>query len=90
MPTIKSAKKRVKTTIKKTKINNRWKEKLKDEKRNLEELIEEGNLEEAEEQYKETVKIIDKCVNKNIIHQNKGNRKKSQYAKKINKLKENN
>ncbi len=87
MPTIKSAKKRVKTTEKKTKINDRWKEKLKTEIKNYKNVIEKGDFEEAEKQYKTTVKVIDKCVNKNIHHKNKAARLKSRFTKMLNKLK---
>ena len=89
MPIIESAKKRVRTAKKKEEVNREWKDMLKDAIKNFEEIIEAGNIEEAEEQIKETKSIIDKAANKNIIHKNKAARKKSQLEKKLNDLKEN-
>ncbi len=87
MPIIKSAKKRVKVTEKKTKINKQWKEKYKNAIRDFKEVIDEGNIEEAEEQLKETKRIIDKTADRGLIHKNKANRKKSQFAKMLNEIK---
>lgn len=89
MPIIESAKKRVRTAEKKEEINREWKNMLKDAIKNFEEIIEEGNVEKAEEKIKETKSIIDKAANKNIIHKNKAARKKSQLENKLNNLKEN-
>lgn len=86
MPIIKSAKKRVKTTKKKTEINKKWKDKLKNSIKEFENLIEEGKVEEAREQLKETKSIIDKSTNKNIIHKNNAARKKSKLTKMLNKI----
>lgn len=86
MPIIKSAKKRVKTTKKKTEINKKWKDKLKNSIKEFENLIEEGKVEEAREQLKETKSIIDKSTKKNIIHRNNAARKKSKLTKMLNKI----
>ncbi len=86
MPIIKSAKKRVKTTEKKTALNRKWKDYLKDSIKDFEKIVEEGNTEEAETQLKETFKAIDKSVNKNIIHKNNAARKKSRLTKMLNNL----
>ena len=86
MPTIESAKKRVKTAAKKEKINKKWKEKLKNSIKEMEDIIEAGDSEQAQDQLAETYKIIDKAVTKNIIHKNKANRKKSRLAKRVKQL----
>ena len=87
MPIIKSAKKRVKVTEKKTKINKQWKEKYKNAIRDFKEVIDEGNKEKAEDQLQETVKVIDKTASRGLIHKNKASRKKSQFAKMVNEIK---
>ncbi|MFW5891513.1 MAG: 30S ribosomal protein S20 [bacterium] len=86
MPIIKSAKKRVKVTEKKTIQNREWKDKLKNSIKDLEKLIESGEKEAAAEQLKETKRVIDKAVSRNIIHKNNAARKKSRLTKKVNKL----
>ncbi|MFW5996209.1 MAG: 30S ribosomal protein S20 [Halanaerobiaceae bacterium] len=88
MPIIESAKKRVRVTEKKTKVNKWWKERLKNAIKDFEEVIEEGDIEKAEAQYQETQKIVDKAASKGIIHENNAAHKKSRFAKMINELKE--
>ncbi len=87
MPIIKSAKKRVKTTEKRTALNRKWKDEYKTAIRDFKEVIDEGNVEKAEAQLKETIKIIDKTAAKGIIHKNKASRKKSQFTKMFNEIK---
>ncbi len=41
---------------------------------------------DAEKVYRETVKIIDKAVNKNLIHKNTGARRKAQVTRHLNSL----
>ncbi len=86
MPIIKSAKKRVKVTEKKTAQNREWKDKLKNSIKDLEKIIESGDKEAAAEQLKETKRVIDKAVSRNIIHKNNAARKKSRLTKKVNNL----
>ncbi|MEJ6951121.1 30S ribosomal protein S20 [Natronospora cellulosivora (SeqCode)] len=86
MPIIKSAKKRVKIAAKKTERNREWKNKLKSSIKAFENLVNEGNKAEAENQLKETVKIIDKASNHGIIHKNNAARKKSRLTKMLNNI----
>jgi small subunit ribosomal protein S20 len=86
MPIIKSAKKRVKVTEKKTAQNREWKDKLKNSIKDLEKIIESGDKEAAAEQLKETKRVIDKAVSRNILHKNNAARKKSRLTKKVNNL----
>ena len=86
MPIIKSAKKRVKTTEKKTAQNKEWKLRLKDAIKNMEKAVEAGDKEAAAEQLKETKKVIDKAVTRNILHKNNAARKKSRLTKMYNNM----
>ncbi|MGM0498662.1 MAG: 30S ribosomal protein S20 [Bacillota bacterium] len=86
MPIIKSAKKRVKTIEKKTAQNRKWKNRLKDAIKNMEKAVEAGDSEAAAEQLKETKKVIDKAVTRNIIHKNNAARKKSRLTKMYNNM----
>lgn len=86
MPIIKSAKKRVKITEKKTAQNKEWKLRLKDAIKNMEKAVESGDKETAAEQLKETKKVIDKAVTRNIIHKNNAARKKSRLTKMYNNM----
>lgn len=56
---------------------------MKESIKEIEDLLETGELEKAEEKLPEAYKAIDKAAKKNIIHGNKANRKKSQLAQKI-------
>ncbi|MFW6230067.1 MAG: 30S ribosomal protein S20 [Halanaerobium sp.] len=86
MPIIKSAKKRVKTTEKKTAQNREWKDRLKNAIKDMEKAVEAGDKEAAAEQLKETKKVIDKAVTRNIIHKNNAARKKSSLTKMYNNM----
>ncbi|PTW01284.1 small subunit ribosomal protein S20 [Halanaerobium saccharolyticum] len=86
MPIIKSAKKRVKTTEKKTAQNREWKDRLKNVIKDMEKAVEAGDKEAAAEQLKETKKVIDKAVTRNIIHKNNAARKKSRLTKMYNNM----
>lgn len=86
MPIIKSAKKRVKTTEKKTAQNREWKDRLKNAIKDMEKVVEAGDKEAAAEQLKETKKVIDKAVTRNIIHKNNAARKKSRLTKMYNNM----
>ncbi|MFW5979128.1 MAG: 30S ribosomal protein S20 [Halanaerobium sp.] len=86
MPIIKSAKKRVKVTEKKTAQNKEWKERLKNAIKDMEKAVEAGDKEAAAEQLKETKKVIDKAVTRNILHKNNAARKKSRLTKMYNNM----
>ena len=86
MPIIKSAKKRMRVTKKKTAQNKRWKESVKNTIKNFEVAVEEGNKEEAEELLREAKKIIDKAAQRGIFHKNNAARKKSRLSKMYNEL----
>ncbi len=86
MPIIKSAKKRVKVAEKKTIVNRKWKNELKNTIKEFEKVVELGDKEQAEEQLRETKKIIDKSASKGIIHKNNAARKKSRLTRMLNNM----
>ena len=79
MPNIKSAKKRVIVTEKKTLANKMFVTSLKTMK-----AVSENNTELAQKTYKDAVKKLDQAVAKGHLHKNAAARKKSQFTKKLN------
>ncbi len=86
MPNIKSAKKRVRVTEKKTLINLSHKTALKTAIKKFEAAVEAGDRDNAKVLFNEAVKKLDQSVNRNILHKNNAARKKSQLALKLAKL----
>ncbi len=84
MPNIKSAKKRVLITEKKTLRNNMIKSAYKTSIKNFEEAIEAGKLDEAKSLFSEATKKIDQACSKGVIVKNTAARKKSALSKKLN------
>ncbi len=84
MPNIKSAKKRVIVTEKKTLQNKMFKSAFKTIVKKYETAVATGDLETAQKLYREVVKVVDKAVAKNIIHKNTAARKKSRFTKMLN------
>lgn len=79
----KSAKKRIRTSERKRKINQMAESKVKTLYKKT---LSSKNKEEVEKLYKEAVAIIDKNTNKGRLHGNTAGRKKSQLTKHLNKL----
>ncbi len=86
MPNIKSAKKRVKVTEKKTLINLSHKTALKTAIKKFEAAVTAGDKENAAALFNEAVKKLDQSASCGIIHKNNAARKKSQLALKLAKL----
>ncbi|MCI8404628.1 MAG: 30S ribosomal protein S20 [Clostridia bacterium] len=86
MPNIKSAKKRVRVTEKKTLINLSHKTALKTAIKKFEAAVAAGDKDNAKVLFNEAVKKLDQSVNRNILHKNNAARKKSQLALKLAKL----
>lgn len=84
MPNIKSAKKRVLTTKKKTLRNNMIKSEYKTSIKKFESALESGNIEEAKTLLSQATKKIDQACSKGVIVKNTAARKKSNLAKKLN------
>lgn len=86
MPNIKSAKKRVKVTKKKTLINQMHRTALKTAIKKAEAAIASGDKEESRAAFNAAVKKLDQSVSQGILHKNAVARKKSQLALKLAKL----
>ena len=84
MPNIKSAKKRVKVTEKKTLQNKMFKSAMKTEIKKYNAAVASGDLEAAQAAYKTATKKIDVAAAKGIIHKNAAAHKKSQFTKTLN------
>lgn len=88
MPNIKSAKKRVLVTEKKTRQNKAIKSALKTSIKKFLTAVNAGDKETATALYPETVSAIDSAVTKGILHKNNANNKKAKLAKKLASLSE--
>jgi small subunit ribosomal protein S20 len=80
MPIIKSAKKKLRGDIKKTRNNQKY---IRLYKKTLKDFFKKKTA--KREQLKKVYSILDKAVKKNIIHKNKASRLKSRAAKLIKK-----
>lgn len=83
MPNIKSAKKRVLVTEKKTEVNKSIKSALKTQIKKFLAAVNAGNKEQANALYPATISAIDSAVSKGILHKNNANNKKAKLAKKL-------
>lgn len=77
MPIIKSAKKRVKQTQKRTIRNFVQRRRLHDVQKEFYALIKDKDAKGAEKMLPAVFKVIDTCTKKNIIHKNRAARLKS-------------
>jgi len=84
MANIKSAKKRIKVTEKKTAINRRIKDGLKQVLKDLDQAIAENDLEKAEEIRLDAEKKFMKAAAKHTISKQAASRKVAQVTKKLN------
>ena len=87
MPNIKSAIKRVSVIEKKTARNNMIKSGYRTAVKKFEEAVSEGDKAKAEALFSEATKKIDQACTKGVIVKNTAARKKSNLAKKLNKMK---
>jgi len=87
MPNIASAKKRVRTTAKRTAVNHSRKTRVRTFTRQVEEALAKGDKAAAEAALKAAEPEIMRGVAKGIIHKNSGARKVSRLTKRIAKLK---
>ena len=87
MPNIKSSKKAVKVTIKKTEENHELKAKVKNLIKTCEKEIAAGNKDNATKVFKEFQKTIDKALQKGLIKENTVAREKQRLNSKIKNMK---
>ena len=86
MPNIASAKKRVRTTAKRTAINQSRKSRLRGFVRKVEEALDKGDRKAAEAALKVAEPEIMRGVSKGALHRNTGARKVSRLTKRVAKL----
>lgn len=86
MPNIASAKKRVRTTAKRTAVNHARKNRIRSFTRKVEEALSAGDKAAAAVALKAAEPEIMRGVGKGVIHKNAGARKVSRLAKRIAKL----
>ena len=82
-----SAKKRVRQNAKQRTINRARKSQVKGQIKQLDTVLEEGNVEAAEAQLQVTARKLDKVASTSTMHKKTAARKKSRLAKKVNALK---
>lgn len=87
MPTMKSAKKRLKQNVKRNLRNRMHRSALKTQIKKFAITLKAGDAKIAEEELRLTVKKIDKSVSSGIITKNVADRRKSRLTKKVNQLK---
>jgi small subunit ribosomal protein S20 len=86
MPNIDSAKKRVRTTAKRTKINQARRTRVRGYVRKVEEALSKGDKAAAQAALKAAEPEIMRGVSKGILHKNTGARKVSRLTKRVAKL----
>ncbi len=78
-----SALKRARQTEKRTAINRANKSRMRSALRKLRASLTSGNPEQVREQYRITVSVLDKSVQKGVIHKNTASRYKSRLAARV-------
>lgn len=86
MANLKSAIKRVRTNEDKRGRNQTVKSTMRSSIKRVEAFIEANDVEQAKQAFQEASRMIDKTVQKGVIHKNNGNRQKSRLARKIKEL----
>ena len=84
MANIKSAKKRIKVTEKKTLQNRMVKSALKTSIKKFETAVAAKNSEEAKASFVKAARYLDMAAQKGVVHKNMAARKKSRLAAKLN------
>lgn len=83
MANLKAAIKRVDTNNTKRARNQKVKSDMRTSIKKVENLVEANDLNGAKAAYVTTVRVIDKAVQKGVVHTNNGNRQKARLAKKL-------
>ncbi|HET8676443.1 MAG TPA: 30S ribosomal protein S20 [Blastocatellia bacterium] len=82
----KSAEKRVRQTERRNEVNRRNRSRLRTQIKKLRAAIDEGNLQEAQTLLTETVSVIDKSIQKGVLHHNAAARYKSRLTASVNQM----
>ena len=80
----KSAEKRVRQTERRNEVNSRNRSHLRTQVKKLRAAIESGKRDEARAMLAETVSLIDRSIQKGVLHQNAAARHKSRLTSKVN------
>lgn len=86
MANIKSAKKRILVTAKKTLRNKMIKTRTKSAIKGVIKAVEQNDAQKAKEELQVAVRVIDKAATKGVYHKNTASRKKSRLTKLVNKM----
>lgn len=84
MPNHKSAEKRMRQNERRRKINRRNRGRVRNSMRNLRVTLETGSAKEINELLSETISVIDKAVQKGVLHRNAAARHKSRLTVRAN------
>ena len=83
MPTLPSAKKRMRQNIKRQAANRARKSRVKTQIKKFMEAVAAGDRDQAEQQYRVTAKMLDQTAAKGVIHVNEAARRKARLAKRL-------
>ena len=86
MPNIKSAKKRMRSSVKKTEVNTIIDSSMRTAIKKFEKEVNAGNKEQASNNLNIAVQRIDKAMNAGLVHKNKAARLKSRLVKMMNSM----
>lgn len=86
MANTKSSLKRIRSSERKRERNRIYRSRTRTELKQAREAISSGKLEEAIEQTRQAIRILDKAVNKGILHKNNAARRKSRLMQRLNEL----
>lgn len=86
MPNHKSAVKRVRQTAKRNEVNTRNRSKLRTQIKKLRAAVASGDKNQSQELLVPTISLIDKSVNKGVLHRNTAARYKSRLTGHVNDL----
>lgn len=86
MPNHKSAEKRVRQTAKRNEINKSNRSRLRTQIKKLRAALASGDKAQSQELLQPTISIIDKAVNKGVLHRNTAARYKSRLTVHVNEL----
>jgi small subunit ribosomal protein S20 len=78
-----SALKRARQTEKRTARNRNNRSQLRSVLRKMKESLAAGNREQADQVYRETVSVLDKAIQKGVLHQNTASRYKSRLSVRV-------
>lgn len=88
MPNLQNAKKALRQSEKREKLNRGYKNRVKKLTREFSDLVKEGKQDEAKKLLPTIYKAIDKAAKKGILHKNTASRRKSSLARTLNPEKE--